>query len=307
MAIAYCVLAHKNPEQMRRLLRAVWHPENLYVLHYDKRSPKADQESVARLAEEFAGTRILPSRAVFWGRFSQIAVQLAALKSVVESAAPWTHFINLTGQDFPLKSQGEILNILSAAADISFVSHFDPFDGIHWQYPMDRLSRIHIDSPLLEALLTVPAIGRRVKWALGWSNRIPTVPLLRRRFPADFRYFGGSNHVILSRNAANYIVTDPKARKTVRRLRWSGHPDESVFQSVLLNSRFSEVTVNDDRRAVFWQKCTDSSPQVLTSADFGRLRHARSEGKLFARKFDVLEDSKLFDLVEHEFLGLAVP
>jgi hypothetical protein len=217
----------------------------------------------------------------------------------------WTHFINLTGQDFPLKSQSEILGTLSAAAGTSYVSHFDPFDGVHWQYAADRLSQIHIDSPFLERVLTIPAIGRRLRRALGWSNRIPTVPLLRRRSPEGFRYFGGSNHLILSRDAATYVVYDPNARKTIRRLRWSGHPDESVFQSSLLNSRFSEVTVNDDRRAVFWEKRTDASPQTLTFADLDRLRNARREGKLFARKFDALKDSKIIDLVEREFLGFA--
>jgi hypothetical protein len=305
MAIAYCILAHKNPEQIRRLLRAVWHPENLYVLHYDKRSPRVDHEIVARLPEEFPGVRILPCKAVFWGRFSQVAVQIEALKLVVQSAAAWTHFINLTGQDFPLKSQAEILSILSQAVGTSFINFFDPFDGVHWRYAADRLSKIHIDSPFLERLLAFPAVGRRVRRVLGWSNRIPTVPLLRRKSPEGFRYFGGSNHLILSRDAATYIVHDPNARKTIRRLRWSGHPDESIFQSSLLNSRLSGVTVNDDRRAVFWEKSTDASPQTLTFADFERLRNARSGGKLFARKFDAPKDSDIIDLVEREFLGIA--
>src|SRR4030095_12068076 len=170
MAIAYCILAHKNPEQMRRLLRAVWHPANLYVLHYDKRSPRVDHQVVARFPEEFPGVRILPSKAVFWGRFSQVAVQIEALKLAVQSAAAWTHFINLTGQDFPLRSQTETVNILSEAGGTSFLNHFDPFDGVHCQYATERLSRIHIDSAFLEGLLKVPAIGRRVRRALGWSN-----------------------------------------------------------------------------------------------------------------------------------------
>jgi hypothetical protein len=305
MAIAYCILAHKNPEQMRRLLRAVWHPGNLYLLHYDKRSPSVEHEAVAHFPEEFPGVRILRCKAVCWGRFSQVAVQIGALELAVQSATSWTHFINLTGQDFPLKPQTDILCILSEVAGISFVSHFDPFDGVHWRYAASRLTRIHIDSLFLEKLLTLPAIGRRVRRALGWSNRIPTVPLFRRGSPKGFRYFGGSNHLILSRDAATYVVHDPKARRTIRRLRWSGHPDESVFQSSLLNSRFLEKTVNDDRRAVFWEKYGDASPQTLTVADLDRLRNARTEGKLFARKFDGLRDSRILDLVEQEFLGFT--
>ena len=286
-------------------MRAVWHPENLYVLHYDKRSPRVDHEVVARFPEEFPGVRILPCKTVFWGRFSQVAVQIEALKLAVQSVVQWTHFINLTGQDFPLKSQSEILSILSSGTDTSYISHFDPFDGVHWRYPAERLLRVHIDSPLLEALLKIPVIGRRARRAFGWSNRIPTVPVLRRKTPASFRYFGGSNHVILSRDAATYLVGDVHARKIIRRLKWSGHPDESVFQSSLLNSRFSKVTVNDDRRAAFWERCADASPRTLTSADLDWLRNARGEGKLFARKFDALKDPKVIGLVEREFLGFA--
>jgi hypothetical protein len=147
MAIAYCILAHKNPEQMRRLLRAVWHPENLYVLHYDKRSARAEHAVVARLPEEFPNVRILPCRAVFWGRFSQVAVQIKALKLAVQSAAAWTHFINLTGQDFPLKPQSEIsVSSLRQRARHTLITliHLMGFTGSTRQIVFRKFTSIHL-------------------------------------------------------------------------------------------------------------------------------------------------------------------
>ena len=300
MALAYCILAHKNPAQVARLLRAIWHPDNLYVLHYERRAPRAEHQALARLADEHPNVRLLPPRVVLWGRYSQVAIQLSALGCLLSDKMPWTHFINLTGQDFPLKPQTEIAGELAAAGNTSFVSYFDPFDGIHWQNAGERLARVHIDSPLLEVVLGIPGLGRRLRYLLGWNNRMPSVPLLRRKPPTAFKYVGGSNHTILSRKAASYICSDPKASKTIRWLKWTGHPDESVYQSTLLNSRFSELTVNDDRRAVFWANAGDPSPRTLDLKDLPRLREARDSGKLFARKFDPAVDEKLICEIERD-------
>ena len=300
MALAYCILAHKSPDQVARLLRAVWHPDNHYALHYEKRAPRAEHQVLARLAEEHPNVRILPPRVVLWGRYSQVAIQLNALRCVLDDKTPWTHFINLTGQDFPLKPQAEIVRELAAVGGKSFVSYFDPFDGIHWQNAGERLARVHIDSPFLEIVLGTPGLGRRLRHLLGWSNRMPSVPFLRRKPPAIFKYVGGSNHTILSREAASYICSDPKASEAIRWLKWTGHPDESVYQSILLNSRFAESTVNDDRRAVFWERDGDPSPRTLTLADLPQLREARDSGKLFARKFDLAVDERLICEIERE-------
>ena len=306
MALAYCILAHKNPAQVARLLRAVWHPDNLYVLHFEKRAPRAEHQALARLADEHPNVRILPPRAVLWGRYSQVAIQLDALSRLLKDNVGWTHFINLTGQDFPLKPQTDIMSELASARDMSFVSYFDPFDGIHWKNAGERLERVHIDSPLLEVILGVPGLGRRLRHLLGWNNRMPSVPFLRRKPPATFKYVGGSNHTILARDAASYICSDPKASETIRWLKWTGHPDESVYQSTLLNSRFSELTVNDDRRAVFWANAGDPSPRTLTLADLPRLREARDSGKLFARKFDPAVNEEVICEIEKDVAIQAV-
>lgn len=308
MALAYCILAHKNPAQVARLLRAVWHPANLYLLHYEKRAPRDEHRALSRLAEEHPNVRILPPRVVLWGRYSQVAIQLKAISCLLHTDAPWTHFINLTGQDFPLKPQAAIMRELAAAGSTSFVSYFDPFDGTHWQNPTERLTRVHIDSALLEAVLRTPGFGRWARHYLGWSNQMPFVPLIRRQPPSSLKYIGGSNHVVLSREAASYICSDPKASETIRWLKWTGHPDESVYQCTLLNSRFSELTVNDDRRAVFWAKAGDLSPRTLALTDLQRLREARDAGNLFARKFDLTVDEKVICEIEKEVcLPIAAP
>jgi len=189
-----------------------------------------------------------------------------------------------------LKPQSEMVKELEAAATSSFLSFFDPFAEPVWTNLPDRIHRVYIDSLMLESLLRVPFFGRRLRQLCGWTNRLPSVPFVKRERPGWFRYMGGSNHVILSRDAASYLVTDPNARRIVRWLKPSGIPDESVFQSVLLNSPLAASVVNDDRRAILWEKSGAPSPITLTREHLPWLREQRAKGKLFARKFDAIEN-----------------
>lgn len=303
MGLAYCILAHKNPAQIARLLQAIAHPDNLYVLHYEKRAPRAEHEALARLAEGNPQLHLLASRHISWGRFSQIGTQLKAMEHLLRSDRKWSHFITLSGQDFPLKPQTDMVRELAEAATSSFVSFFDPFVEPYWNNVEDRIGRVHIDMAALEALLKIPFLGRRLRALCGWTNQMPFVPLVRRARPDWFRFIGGSNHVILSRVAAACFSTDPTARRIIQRLRHSGHPDESIFQSVLLNSPLASSVVNDDRRAIRWESHGAPSPLTLTLADLPWLREERSRGKLFARKFDPNVDNEVLAQLEKD-LGL---
>jgi hypothetical protein len=299
MALAYCILAHKNPAQVGRLLRAIAHPENICFLHYEKRAPRAEHAEVERLAKEIPGVYLLPSRPVLWGRFSQVGTQLEGMRRALECGRPWTHFITLTGQDFPLWPQARMIEKLAAAKDASYVSFFDPFATDYWKNVEERLGRFHLDSATLEWLLKFPGLGRWLRQICGWRDRMPSLPWVRRQLPEEFRYWGGSNHVILSRVAAAYIANDSNARRIVDWLKRSGHPDETVFQSTLLNGPLAGTVVNDDRRAILWEREGEPSPQTLRCADLPWLRgKAREEGKLFARKVDLMVDPKLMDELE---------
>lgn len=300
MGLAYFILAHKNPAQIARLLKAIAHPDNVCVLHYEKRAPQSEHQALARMAQEFPNVHILPSRSILWGRFSVIGSQLDGLKQCLALGDRWTHFITLSGQDFPLQPQAGMVAQLAAARETSFLSYFDPVAEPHWKNLDDRTSRVYIESALLEKVLKIPWLGRRLRQLCGWTNLMPCVPLVKRSLPSWFRYMGGSNHVILSRAAASYLVTDPNALRITQWLKYSGIPDETVFQSVLLNSPLAASVVNDDRRAICWEREGAPSPITFTREHLAWLGEARAQGKLFARKFDTAVDDEALCAIEKE-------
>lgn len=300
MALSYCILAHKNPDQLARLLRALAHPGNLLLLHYEKRAPRHEREAVARLAREIPGVHLLPSRRILWGHYSVVGVQLEAMRRALELDGAWTHFITLSGQDFPLQPQAAMVNELAASRGTSFLSFFDPFAQPYWKNVNDRVTRYHIESAALERFIRLPFIGRRIRALLGWEYRLPAIPGIRRTLPPWLRYMGGSNHVTLAREAAEYILGDPAARRIIGWLRHSGIPDESLFQSVLCHSPLAGALVNDDRRAIRWERHDAPSPATFTAADLPWLREERARGRLFARKFDANIDDEPLRALENE-------
>ncbi|XP_076436586.1 N-acetyllactosaminide beta-1,6-N-acetylglucosaminyl-transferase-like [Babylonia areolata] len=112
--IAFSVVFYKDIEQMERLLRAIYRPHNLYCLHLDKKSPPSTWRAVRGVTSCLPNV-FLSSRAVSveWGEFSVLEPELICMQDLWHNKT-WRYFINLTGQEFPLKTNLQLVEILSA-------------------------------------------------------------------------------------------------------------------------------------------------------------------------------------------------
>ena len=296
VAFAYHILAHKQPDQVARLIRALQHPDDCFVLHFDRRAPASLHALSRELARDNRNVLVQRPRAVIWGGPAISDLQTEAMQLALEHAPAWRHFVNLTGQDFPLTSRAERQTRLAAAPGRSYLSWFDPLATTQWSNARERLERHHLHAPWLARLLGVPGLGRRLRAILGWQNRLPYWPGRRRRLPVFFKYYGGSNYMVLARAACRYLVSAPEAKRIRTWLSSAAHPDEIVFQSVLLNSPLASTLENRDWREIDFPP-HDPHPRTLTQADWPRLRDSR---QLFARKFDIAVDATILDrIAEH--------
>ena len=113
-SIAFGILVYKDIEQVERLLRAIYRPQHFYCFHVDN---KTNAEPIYRGLRKIAScfdNIVVPSDrvSVFWGEFSLLTAELVCMKHLWK-AGRWRYFINLTGQEFPLKTNLEIVRILS--------------------------------------------------------------------------------------------------------------------------------------------------------------------------------------------------
>src|SRR5438552_18975992 len=120
MALAFIIMAHKNAAQVGRLFKEIHRPEDVVVLHFDRRA----EPSLHRLGNELAkqpNVIVLRPQAIVWGGFTATAVQLAAMAAALAANGRWHHIINLSGQDFPLKSRSRLEAQLLESPEASYV------------------------------------------------------------------------------------------------------------------------------------------------------------------------------------------
>lgn len=108
--IACVMTLHKDFGTFERLFRAVYMPQNIYCIHVDAKAPAPFQQAVRHLLSCFPNA-FLSSQVerVIYGGASRLRADLHCMRDLLASAVPW---LNTCGQDFPLKTNREIVRLL---------------------------------------------------------------------------------------------------------------------------------------------------------------------------------------------------
>ena len=113
--LAYSILIYTEVSQFQRLLRAIYRPQNIYCIHIDKKSSESFKAAIYKITDCFQNV-FVASKAVDvrWGTFSVLEPEFVCMKELLRRNKRWKYFINLTGQEFPIRTNSELVNILSA-------------------------------------------------------------------------------------------------------------------------------------------------------------------------------------------------
>ncbi|CAG5124431.1 unnamed protein product [Candidula unifasciata] len=112
--LAYSMIVYKDAEMVERLLRAIYRPQNYYCIHVDGKSSVAFYRAIADIANCFTNVMLTSRRIeVTWGTFSVLEPELLCMEELWRFPR-WRYFLTLTGQEFPLKTNYELVKILKA-------------------------------------------------------------------------------------------------------------------------------------------------------------------------------------------------
>ncbi|XP_059151070.1 beta-1,3-galactosyl-O-glycosyl-glycoprotein beta-1,6-N-acetylglucosaminyltransferase-like [Physella acuta] len=112
--LAFSILVYKDVEMVERLLRSIYRPQNYYCIHVDKKSPIKFYQAVSAIAKCFPNVFMTSRRIdVTWGKFSVLEPEILCMEDLWRYKK-WRYYINLTGQEFPLKTNGQLVKILKA-------------------------------------------------------------------------------------------------------------------------------------------------------------------------------------------------
>lgn len=280
--VVFLVLSHHRPALVERLAGRLADTETaITVVHHE---PKAARQPVLP-----AGGRALSvpgAISVQWGRMTLVDALVLSMRWIVDTVGDFSWIVVLSGQDYPLVSARRIEAELQASPADAFMrwEFVPPFPG--------RLS-----TPYQRA-----SYRRHYWWRVPGTSRY--VPLLRPSFYRDgVGMYGGSVWSTFGRRAVERILGQEAMRTYLRdrRLRRMLVPDESFFQTVLMNAPHGLDIVNDDRRFYrFLEAGGAPHAEVLTMGYLDELRQSRAH---FARKFEEGASGELLDHLDELAAG----
>lgn len=273
--IAYLVLVHRLPEQFKRLFKAIYEPSNFYLIHIDKKANQEIGAEVKDFLKEYPNVQILKSEKVVWGGYSMVQAELDGMNYLLNMSVEWDYFINLSGQDYPLKSQTIIKEFLSKNNGKSYIKVADQEKS-----RPETMNRIENYFEELEDKISDESH--------------------KRGFMKDVIPYIGGQWMILTRTCCEFICNSTEVKKFETYYFNTLIADESFFQTVLMNTSFDGILVDDDKRAIIWIPDGDIKlrPKTFTKNDSGFLQ---TGDHLFARKFDDNVDSQVINDIADQY------
>ncbi|KAK2159865.1 hypothetical protein LSH36_144g00002 [Paralvinella palmiformis] len=213
--LAFSIAMYRDVESTERLLRAIYRPNNFYCIHIDTKSSLIVHRTVQALAACFDNVWIASHLdKIKWGDVSVLLPEINCMRDLVRYHRKWKYFINLTGQEFPLRTNYElarIAEIFNGSNDIAgSISRMDK-DRVnyHWTH----------------------------RWSKRYQQTIFYNTYLRKGPPPfNLTFFKGELHGLFSRKMVEYIVESDIAKKYLEWCWDTGHPSEHYWNTLNYNT-----------------------------------------------------------------------
>ncbi|CAM8954118.1 unnamed protein product [Rhodiola kirilowii] len=288
-AFAYYITGGRGDrERILRLMMAVYHPRNRYLLHIDAEG--SDDERMMLLAGAMAvpAVRVFGNvdvvgkadRVTYMGA-SNVAATLRAVAILLKVDSGWDWFIELNALDYPLISQDDLSHVFSSVnRDVNFIDHTSE---LGWK-----------ESQRVQPIVVDPAIylARRSQIFQATQKR-PT--------PDAFKFFTGSPWSVLSRSFLEYCVLgwDNLPRTLLMYFNNVMLSQEGYFHSVVCNApEFKNTTINNNLRYTLWDNPPKMEPLYLSVTDFNQMTQS---GAAFARQFQ--KDDPVLNMIDEKILN----
>lgn len=281
---------------VKRVLLALYHPNNRYVVHLDRESSPEERADLIKYVEShalfkrFGNVRVIKkANLVTYRGPTMVANTLHAAAILLRELGDWDWFINLSASDYPLVTQDDLLHTFSyLPRDLNFIDHTS---DIGWK-----------DHQRARPIIVDPGLYMNKKQDVFWVTQ-------RRSRPTAFKLFTGSAWMALSKSFIDYCIWgwDNLPRTVLMYYSNFISSPEGYFHTVICNAQeFRNTTVNSDLHFIAWDNPPKQHPHYLTVDDMGSMVGSNAP---FARKFH--RDDPVLDKIDAELLsrgsGMTVP
>lgn len=298
----YLILAHKNPLQLGRMIERLDDGASKFFIHLDAKTPI---EPFAACLEGGHIRFIEPRERCVWGDFSIVRATIHLMEAASKEQGV---FILMSGQDYPIQSQGYINAFLESNKEFDFIE-IEPLEE-KWKPKMvkDKLEHYHIlhseerghsncyapfaHCSVFQKLRTLTHL---LKGRLSRKNFRLLCSLPKRVAPFERQYAGSQFWAFSERTfyaVLNYIREHKAALEGY--YKYTSSPDEIYFHSVLMHLVAKDSTIKLKEQITYVNYFRKNN--VFITEDFDKLTSAK--GKLFARKFDTDIDIEILNKLD---------
>lgn len=297
MRLAYLILAHHNPLHLRRLVRALGGTAAGIFVHLDAKADAAP----FRAALAGTGAILVRDRVRVWHRgYSTVTATLRLLQAATGHAAPFDYYVLLSGDDYPVRPDAEILEHFRGWRG-SWIGHAVLRPETDDQFR--HLAKVSYH----DFVLFNGRWGKRSRLRRRIQKRVLRACFAWVRKPdPGVTVYRGSQWWSLTHEMAVFslaFLADPANHAFVRFFTLTAGSDELVFQTLLLNSRFAGACRSSPVPGAPMYACLHyidwsphrEEPAHLTIADFPAIT---ASGYLFARKTVSPASDSLLDTLD---------
>ena len=298
----YLILAHKNPLQLGRMIERLDDGASKFFIHLDAKTPI---EPFAACLEGGYIRFIEPRERCVWGDFSIVRATIHLMEAASKEQG---FFILMSGQDYPIQSQGYINAFLESNKEFDFIE-IEPLEE-KWKPKMvkDKLEHYHIlhseerghsncyapfaHCSVFQKLRTLTHL---LKGRLSRKNFRLLCSLPKRVAPFERQYAGSQFWAFSERTfyaVLNYIREHKAALEEY--YKYTSSSDEIYFHSVLMDLVAKDSTIKLKEQITYVNYFRKNN--VFITEDFDKLTSAK--GKLFARKFDTDIDIEILNKLD---------
>ena len=286
---AYLILAHKNLNQLRKLIELLDDSRNDIFVHVDSKLSEFYPDDFGKIVSK-SSLIFLPNRInVNWGGVSIMRAELSLLKAATSNNR-YDYYHLLSGMDLPLKTQDEIHNFFDACSFQEFINL--------WNFKKSTLSRFRYFTifPEGEAKFRtriVNHIFKGLQMAVGF------------RINKSVNFYFGSQWFSITDELARYVISKEDWLEKV--FRHTSTCDEIFLPTLVCNSEFKKrlyipapVESNNgstlgNMRFIDWTRGESVRHPWTFKADDEQL--LMSVDHLWARKFDETVDREIIDRI----------
>ena len=309
--VTYLLLIHKSPNQFRRLVQSLKCDGVIFCVHVDKKCDMKDFTDVVPCSEYvyYVDERIDGK----WGDFSLVEAAFSTMRLAL-SLKRKGHFVLLSGQDYPLRSNEYIREFFANHSQNNFMSVYPVPDPkkesengggerfVNWTFDCCNPRNDRMKAKITPFTVNLKTCAGFLRLLLYRPSMFPLACrkwFSRRIYPRNLCMLFNEFWCAFTSDAVEKLLYVYDTRMDVRNYyKYTHIPDETIFSSILCADKDFCDSLLPMCHYIDWDVNSKGSPKSLTSDDWSRM-DADMKGKsyiLFARKFE--ENSNLLNIID---------